>query len=572
MPLSSIPHALLETLTDPVLVLDRGWQVRAANAAARAILDAPGTGDPDAAGTRGEARPGLHDRSVLTVLTPRQAAVAERCLNEASATDRPARHAVRDPDAGTTHVTAITVAPQGDAFWVILHVAGAPAAPRAGGDGDGSEAAQTNADITQGLIEAGISLAAEQALDRLLQAVVDVARSLTSARYAALGIVNDAGTGLSDFITSGLTPTQRERIGDLPTGHGILGLLVRDARPIRLHDLSEHPVSVGMPAHHPPMRGFMGVPVVTRGRVFGNLYLTEKVGGGDFTDADLTLAQTFAAQAAVAIDNAQLRRERDRFFAAASHELGNAIAGVTLWARLLSRQPPETHEQWRLGVRNILGAAEQTSRLVEDLLSLSRMREGRLALDAREAAIAALAAEALEQLRPEAEAARVTLALARGATTRVVVSDCTRVRQILLNLIGNAVKFSPAGGTVTVSVLDDDGDDDAGRAPGGATRAADATETGDVSEPTRPGHGIVAYVRDDGPGVPASHRERIFQPYEQIASVARGRGAGLGLHLSRQLARLLGGDLWVEDAEGGGARFALRLPAVLPGELPYDKR
>jgi len=268
----------------------------------------------------------------------------------------------------------------------------------------------------------------------------------------------------------------------------------------------------------------------------------------------------------VAIDNAQLRRERDRFFAAASHELGNAIAGVTLWARLLSRQPPETSEQWRLGVRNILGAAEQTSRLVEDLLSLSRMREGRLTLDAREARLPELAAEAIEQLRPEADAARVTLTLAPDATTRAVISDRVRVRQILLNVIGNAVKFSPAEGTVTVSAVEDE-------APAAAPDAAAGGDAGDADEAPIPrAGGVVAYVCDEGPGVPATHRERIFEPYEQIASVARGRGAGLGLHLSRQLARLLGGDLWVEDAEGGGARFVLRLPAMLPGVLPYDKR
>ena len=572
MPFSSIPSSVLDALPEPVLFVDAGWQVRAANVAARALLDAPGTGDPDAAGTRGEARPGIEERSILSVLTPRQAAVVERCLNEATKSGTSARHPVRDPDAGTTHVTEVLVTPQEGAFWVILYTAPSRVLGDAGGGvssvaRDGADAA---ASITQGLIEAGISLAAEQALDRLLQAVVDVARGLTGARYAALGIVNEAGTGLSDFITSGLTPQQRARIGDLPTGHGILGMLVRDARPIRLHDMREHPMSVGVPQSHPQMRSFMGVPVVTRGRVFGNLYLTEKAGNGDFTDGDLTLAQTLAAQAAVAIDNAQLRRERDRFFAAASHELGNAIAGVTLWARLLTRQPPETQEAWRKGVRNILGAAEQTSRLVEDLLSLSRMREGRLTLDPQEVEVAAVALEAIDQLQPEADAAQVSLALTPGATSRAVISDCTRVRQILLNLIGNAVKFSPPGGTITVTVVDDDDQDEGGHAD--AADAADGDDAADAEPAGRRAGGVLAYVRDEGPGVAETHREKIFQPYEQIASVARGRGAGLGLHLSRQLARLLGGDLWVEDAEGGGARFVLRLPALPPGVLPYDKR
>jgi signal transduction histidine kinase len=215
-------------------------------------------------------------------------------------------------------------------------------------------------------------------------------------------------------------------------------------------------------------------------------------------------------------------------------------------------------------VRNILGAAEQTSRLVEDLLSLSRMREGRLTLDPREVEVASVALEAIDQLLPEADAAQVSLVVTPGATSRAVISDCTRVRQILLNLIGNAVKFSPSGGTITVTVVDDDGD-----AGGDEGDDADAV---DAEPAARRAGGVLAYVRDEGPGVPETHREKIFQPYEQIASVARGRGAGLGLHLSRQLARLLGGDLWVEDADGGGARFTLRLPALPPGALPYDKR
>ncbi|HEU4630319.1 MAG TPA: GAF domain-containing sensor histidine kinase [Gemmatimonadaceae bacterium] len=542
-----VPQGPLHELPDPVLVLDYTWRVRAANAAARATLTAPAASvEPDARGTRGEARPELTGRSVLDLLPPRQAAVVERCLHEATATGRPCRHPVRDPDPGALHVAHVTVLPHEGALWVLLHLAdGAPPAPLPVPD-DPARAAR----ITQGLLEAGISLAAEQSLERVLQSVVDLARELTGARYAALGIVNEAGTGLSDFITAGLTPAQRERIGNLPEGHGILGLLVRDARPIRLRDLGEHPVSVGMPAHHPSMRSFVGVPVVTRGAVFGNLYLTEKQGAEEFTPDDLALAQTLAAQAAVAIDNAQLRRERDRFFAAASHELGNALAGVTLWARLLVRQPPESVEGWQQGARNILASAEQTARLVDDLLSLSRLREGRLTVDEGEVELDAVVSDALDALRPEAEAGDVALSTTAGTGpgTRAgaprVRSDALRVRQIVVNLLVNAIKFTPPGGAVTIEV--------AAEADGGAR----------------------VRVRDEGPGVPPEHRERIFRPYEQVAAVAQGRGSGLGLHLSRQLARLLGGDLWIEDAPAPGAVFVLRLPAVLPGrsELPYDKR
>jgi signal transduction histidine kinase len=536
-----VPPGPLHDLPDPVLVLDYAWRVCSVNAAARAAITAPATSvEPDARGTRGEAHPEPVGRSVLDVLPPRQAAVVERCLHEATASGRPARQAVRDPDAGASHVAHVTVVPHEEALWVLLHLADHRSAPVAE---DSTRAVR----VMQGLIEGGMSLAAEQSLERVLQQVVDLARELTGARYAALGIVNEAGTGLSDFITSGLTPVQRARIGNLPEGHGILGLLVRDARPIRLRDLEEHPASIGMPAHHPSMRSFVGMPVVTRGSVFGNLYLTEKQGAEEFTPDDLALAQTLAAQAAVAIDNAQLRRERDRFFAAASHELGNALAGVTLWARLLVRQPPDTIEAWRQGARNILTSAEQTARLVDDLLSLSRLREGRLSVDAGEVDLAGLVEEAMHALRPEAEAGRVTLVLAEPEAARAtppVRSDALRVRQVVVNLLVNAIKFSPPNGTVTITL--------------------GAEEDG----------GAHVRVRDEGPGVPREHRERIFRPYEQVAAVAQGRGSGLGLHLSRQLARLLGGDLRIEDTPPPGALFVLHLPPVLPGksELPYDKR
>src|SRR5687768_10065371 len=159
MPFSSVPSTVLDALSEPVLFVDAAWQVRAANVAARALLDAPGTGDPDAAGTRGEARPGIEERSILSVLTPRQAAVVERCLNEATTSGTSARHPVRDPDAGTTHVTEVLVTPQDGAFWVILYTASSRVLGEAAGGvasvaRDGSDAA---ASITQGLIEAGIS-------------------------------------------------------------------------------------------------------------------------------------------------------------------------------------------------------------------------------------------------------------------------------------------------------------------------------------------------------------------------------------------------------------------------------
>ena len=138
-----------------------------------------------------------------------------------------------------------------------------------------------------------------------MQRIVDEARGLIGARYAALGVVGEDRT-LTQFVHSGMDHELVARIGDLPTGRGILGQLISDPRPLRLWQLSEHESSVGFPPGHPPMQSFLGVPVRIRDQVFGNLYLTEKVDGAEFTPEDEELALSMAAAAASAIDNARL--------------------------------------------------------------------------------------------------------------------------------------------------------------------------------------------------------------------------------------------------------------------------
>ena len=163
----------------------------------------------------------------------------------------------------------------------------------------------------QALNEAGLALAAELDPAAVLQKIVDLARSVADARYAALGIF-DEGARVREFITSGITAEERARIGPLPRGRGILGLLPRGKHPIRLRDLKDHPASVGFPADHPPMRSFLGVPILWRGGSVGNLYLTEKQGGAEFTAEDEEAVVTFAAQAAIAIENARLYAQIER--------------------------------------------------------------------------------------------------------------------------------------------------------------------------------------------------------------------------------------------------------------------
>ena len=162
------------------------------------------------------------------------------------------------------------------------------------------------------LIEAGIALSSELSLDAVLQKLVETAAALTGAKYAALGVLDPTGSRLERFLTTGIDAQTHAAIGDLPTGRGILGVLIRDASPLRLHDLSEDPRSVGFPPGHPPMHSFLGVPVALRGIAYGNLYLTEKE-GGDFGEEDEETVTLLASQAAVAIENARLYESATRW-------------------------------------------------------------------------------------------------------------------------------------------------------------------------------------------------------------------------------------------------------------------
>jgi signal transduction histidine kinase len=183
------------------------------------------------------------------------------------------------------------------------------------------------------LIEAGIQLSSELSLQAVLQRIIEVAVELTGARYGALGVLGTDGR-IGDFITQGITQEQREAIGTLPIGRGILGVLIKDATPLRLSEISQDPRSVGFPPNHPKMHAFLGAPVKARGTVFGNIYLTKEEDQGEFNDEDERTLVALGAQAGVAIDNARLYEESRR----AERRL-EAIREIS--AALLEGQEPE---------------------------------------------------------------------------------------------------------------------------------------------------------------------------------------------------------------------------------------
>src|SRR3954465_5402516 len=187
------------------------------------------------------------------------------------------------------------------------------------------------------LIEVGRSLLSELDLDIVLDRVLATARDLTGAQYAALGILDERRRELAQFLTRGVDQETHRAIGDLPRGRGILGLLFGDPRPLRLSDLGDHPRSYGFPPGHPPMRGFLGVPIMIRGEAWGNLYLTEKA-GGDFDRDDEDAVVVLADWAAIAIENARLYRA----VAARRAELERAVRGFEATATIARAVGGET--------------------------------------------------------------------------------------------------------------------------------------------------------------------------------------------------------------------------------------
>ncbi|WP_169787645.1 GAF domain-containing sensor histidine kinase [Luteipulveratus mongoliensis] len=177
------------------------------------------------------------------------------------------------------------------------------------------------------LLDAVMAVTADVQLSDVLTRIVRAACELMDSKYGALGVLDRGREHLVEFVTQGLSDQERAAIGELPHGHGVLGLLIREPHAVRLSNLSAHPAASGFPPDHPPMRTFLGAPIRIRGRVFGNLYLTEKHGGGDFTDDDETILVALAAAAGIAIENARLyeRSRRQRALLEVAGELGQRL-------------------------------------------------------------------------------------------------------------------------------------------------------------------------------------------------------------------------------------------------------
>jgi len=207
------------------------------------------------------------------------------------------------------------------------------------------------------VLEATLLLEADLDLDAVLRHVVDEARAMTNARYAALGVLDTEKEGLSDFLTSGLDAGAERAIGDRPTGKGVLGLLIAEPQVVRIPRLLDHEASVGLPPNHPPMTSFLGVPIQVRGEIYGILYLTDKQGWEEFTVDDESLVGALAVAAGIAIESARLHElvaesavfaERDRMARDLHDTVIQRLFGVGLSLQGLVSGGTETDRSARL--------------------------------------------------------------------------------------------------------------------------------------------------------------------------------------------------------------------------------
>ena len=343
---------------------------------------------------------------------------------------------------------------------------------------------------TRALLEAGLTLASELDLDQVLHRIVELAMEITNASYGALGVLGE-DRRIETFLTVGVDDETRARIGDPPTGHGILGLLIDEARPIRLPDIQRDPRAYGFPPNHPSMHSFLGAPVRALGRVFGNIYLTEKQGAGAFDESDEEALVVLAAQAGVAIENArlltemhhaqhELRRlevleERERI----AKELHDGViqslfaVGMGLQGTAAMAHDPELS-------RRIEHAVEEVDRAIRDLRNyIFGLRPGILADRELDKALRELASEFEERT------AIVTAVNVDASVAAELASVAADVVQLTREALSNVGKHARAS-TCSVSLF---------RTDDGARLEVDDDGVGFILDDVRSGMGL-ANLRD----------------------------------------------------------------------------
>lgn len=439
-------------------------------------------------------------------------------------------------------------------------------------------AAQAETELLELLNGTATKIGGELDLDRLLQEVTDAATKLTGAAFGAFFYngEDDQGGAYLLYTLSGAPKSAFERFGH-PRATPVFEPTFRGDGVVRLDDVTADPrygrwaPHHGMPKGHLPVRSYLAVSVVSRrGDVIGALFFGHPE-PGVFTERSERLAQGIAAQASAAIDNARLyaeaqramrqrdalleseraaRREaesasrlKDQFLATLSHELRTPLSAIVGWLHILRRKAATDPDALARGLDVIERSARTQHELIEELLDMSRITTGKLHLDFSTVDAASIVAAAVELVQPSAAAAGISLTVENTTDHAAAHGDSKRLQQVVSNLLSNSVKFTPAGGSIHVTIR-------------------------------REGESVLIVVRDTGMGIRSEYFPHLFDPFRQAdqSTSRRHGGLGLGLALVHQLVQLHGGSVEATSAgEGQGSTFTVRLPLAQAGaEQPAE--
>ncbi len=386
----------------------------------------------------------------------------------------------------------------------------------------------------QALIEAGMLLTAEQGLDRVLQKIVNLAREIVGARYAALAVLNGDGQ-IGQLVTAGVDEATHARLTALPTGSGILGVVLRE--PVRVADVSRDPRAVGFPPEHPPMCAFLGVPISSRGRVYGNLYLTDKPEGDAFTAEDELLVTTFASQAAAAIENAH-SLENVQLLEASRHR-------ERLHAELLQRVIAAQEEERKRVAREL---HDNTGQALTSLIIGLRTLESAQSLAEVQAALRDMrrhAGQALDELHHLAFELRPSVLddLGLAVALQRYVKDFSKRTGIHMEAQLESLKgvsLAPAVDIALYRIVQE--------ALTNVAKHAQATTVSVLLQPR--GDSLLLIVEDNGRGF-------------EVPDVTDSRGKHFGLMGMHERVGLLGGKLTIESTPGVGTTVFIEVPAQM---------
>lgn len=455
-----------------------------------------------------------------------------------------------DADQGSRLSTSITSARRRaqrvsyalDGLAAVLALAlgsAAIAASRAVREADRRTASRLRA-AAEAAVAISESVGRSGAVRDVLQTAIERARPIAAADLAAIGIGRDPSQRFDPFVADGVAPDLLERLG-APRPRGLLGVPLAHRRTVRVDDVTRDGRVLGLPDGHPAVGPLLGVAVRSGHEVIGHLYLGRAPGAPGFSDDEVGVIELLAEFLASALQNASLYaslrdevKAREDLLSIVSHDLRNPLSAITMAAALAQKSlGDEGAVPLARHVDMIARNAGRMDRMIGELLTAAKLHEGKLSVEPKAEDAAALAREAVETLADVASSKAIDLGCAIEEGLPPVYCDGPRVAQVLSNLIGNALKFTPPGGSIIVSVE---------RGPGASPE-------------------VCFSVKDTGVGIPDDVLPHVFDRYWQKKEHA-ARGTGLGLFISKGLVEAHRGRIWVTSRVGEGSDFRFALAAA----------